>query len=155
MRVIEILRRLVHNADATASSSHRIEQKLDALIAGSANQTDVLNRKFAEVILGLNNQSELLNRKMNQLIAAVSGQPVPLDAVPTGLQAPPTMESFPDAMQRIPLMIADRTYNTSHPEYDAHLARNFPGKIFTRDLPCGNAAYHALLPCSNGADVPP
>src|SRR5882672_8991085 len=153
MRVIEILRRLVHNADATASSSHRIEQKLDALIAGSANQTDVLNRKFEEVILGLNNQSELLNRKLNQLIAAVSGQPALPEEVPTGLQAPPAMESFREAMERIPLMLADRTYNTSHPKYDAHLVRNFPGKIFNRDLPCGNAVYQALLSLANSDNV--
>jgi predicted O-methyltransferase YrrM len=153
MKTIEVLRRLVRDADTTAGTLQQIEQKLDALIASSANQTDVINRKLNEVVAGLNNQSELLNHKMDQLIAAISSRPMPAGEVPVGLQSPPVVESFREAMARIPLLIADRTYNTAHPDYDAHLVRNFPGKIFNRDVPCDNAAYRALLPLANDDEV--
>ena len=43
-----------------SGSRQRIEEKLGALTAGSANQTNLLDRKFDEWI-GINNQSEQLN----------------------------------------------------------------------------------------------
>jgi predicted O-methyltransferase YrrM len=48
------------------------------------------------------------------------------------------------AMQQMPLMRAERTYNTAHPDYDRYLVRNFPGRIFNHNIPCDNAAFHAL-----------
>jgi predicted O-methyltransferase YrrM len=48
------------------------------------------------------------------------------------------------AMQQMPLMRAERTYNTAHPDYDRYLVRNFPGRIFNHNVPCDNAAFHAL-----------
>jgi hypothetical protein len=75
MRVVEILKRLVGDADATANSLGRAEQKLDALVAGSNNQQYLLNQKLSEVVIGLNNQSDLFNRRLNQLIAAMSATP--------------------------------------------------------------------------------
>lgn len=43
-------------------------------------------------------------------------------------------------------MLADKTYNTSHPEYDANLVRNYPGRIFNGEHPSKNVVYQALLP---------
>src|SRR5215469_10040739 len=43
------------------------------------------------------------------------------------------------AMQQMPLMRAERTYNTAHPDYDRYLVRNFPGRIFNHNIPCDNA----------------
>ena len=63
------------------------------------------------------------------------------------LQAPPqetANPTFREAMQRIPLLLADRTYNTSHPDYDARMVRNFPGDIFNDSLRSEYAAFNAL-----------
>src|SRR5580658_3164745 len=59
-----------------------------------------------------------------------------------------------DALEARPLLLDERTYNTSHPDYDAGVVRNFPGHIFNRDKPCGNAALGALLPLARGDEVP-
>ena len=47
-------------------------------------------------------------------------------------------------MAALPLMIDAKTYDTSHPDYDARLVRNFPGKIFNADKPCDNIVYATL-----------
>ena len=47
-----------------------------------------------------------------------------------------------------------KTYNTSHPDYDATLVRNFPGKIFNADKPCNNAVFASLRPFAKGDHVP-
>jgi hypothetical protein len=76
--------------------------------------------------------------------------------VPDGLQAPPTgaSQSFREAMAQLPLMIADRTYNTSHPDYDAALVRNLPGTIFNVDRHCANEAFQELTRLAIGKEVP-
>jgi len=53
----------------------------------------------------------------------------------------------------MPLMIAARTYNTSHPDYDANLVRNFPGKILNRNAPCANPAFIALAERATGDEI--
>jgi predicted O-methyltransferase YrrM len=63
------------------------------------------------------------------------------------LRAPPpetATSTFREAMQRMPLLSAERTYNTSHPDYDAQSVRNFPGHIFNHDRRSENAAFEAL-----------
>lgn len=90
MRVVEILKRLVGDADATANSLGRAEQKLDALVAGSTNQQYLLNQKLSEVVIGLNNQSDLFNRRLNELIDAMSAA-----AAPTGASAPASESTLP------------------------------------------------------------
>jgi predicted O-methyltransferase YrrM len=52
--------------------------------------------------------------------------------------------SFATAVSRLPLMIDAKTYNSSHPEYNANLVRNFPGKIFNADKSCSNIVYTNL-----------
>jgi predicted O-methyltransferase YrrM len=61
--------------------------------------------------------------------------------------------SFETAMSRLPLMIASKTYNTSHPDYDANLVRNYPGKIFNADKPCSNVVYAALKKFAQNGEV--
>jgi predicted O-methyltransferase YrrM len=46
--------------------------------------------------------------------------------------------------QPSPLLIAEKTYNTSHPDYDVTVARNFPGKILNAETPCRNPVYADL-----------
>jgi predicted O-methyltransferase YrrM len=173
MKIIDILRRVVGNSDSSAQSLMRADNKLDALVAGCANQTDLLNRKFEQVIAGLDNQSDLLNHKFNQAIAGLNNQSALLNRkfdrliegvlrgrevgnramqVPDAMQAPPATLS--EAMERKPLLIAERTYNTAHPGYDARVVRNFPGHLFNRDKSCENPALQALGRLAQGDEVP-
>ena len=46
MKVINLLRRAMHNSDSSA-------QSLTEILAGIANQSDLLNRRFEAVIAGL------------------------------------------------------------------------------------------------------
>jgi predicted O-methyltransferase YrrM len=158
VRVVDVIRRIVRDADSTA-------QSLRETVAGIANQTDLLNRKFEEVVVGIKHQSDLLNRKLDRLIEVVSGRPERSDGAsagaPDALPAPPASaasrsgesETLRQAMERIPLLLADRTYNTSHPEYDARTVRNFPGKILNLDRNCDNPAFRALLRLAKGQKV--
>jgi predicted O-methyltransferase YrrM len=171
--VIGILRRVVSNSDSTAQSLKRVDDKLDALVAGCANQTDLLNRKSDQVVAGLDNQSDLLNRKFYQMITGLSDQSALLNRkfdrlieavthhrgfedrevrVPDAMQAPPA--TLREAMERKPLLIAERTYNTAHPAYDARVVRNFPGRFFNHEKSCENAALEALRRLVQGDQVP-
>src|SRR6266700_5735564 len=66
MKLVDAFRRILLNTDSTAES-------LRALVAGCANQSDLVNRKFDQVIAGFDNQSDLLNHKLNRVIDGVSG----------------------------------------------------------------------------------
>jgi predicted O-methyltransferase YrrM len=173
MRLVDAVRRLLQNTASTA-------QSLREAVAGIANQTDLLNRKFAEIargldhqsdllnrkfdelVIGLDHQSDLLNRKLDRLIEAVSGRPGQADSMsatsPRAIQGPPGLsvdaaERRREAMERMPLILAERTFNTSHPEYDARAVRNFPGRLFNSDGHCDNAAFRALLCLATGNEV--
>lgn len=62
--------------------------------------------------------------------------------------------SFDKAMGTMPLMIADKTYNGSHPDYDPELVRNFPGRILNGDKPSNNALYAEIKKLAFGQRVP-
>lgn len=48
------------------------------------------------------------------------------------------------AMQAGPLLIANKTYNTNHPNYHAPDARNFPGKILNEQIESNNPIFLKL-----------
>jgi predicted O-methyltransferase YrrM len=52
--------------------------------------------------------------------------------------------SFQVAMEGMPLLRAEKTYNTSHPGYDATAVRNYPGRIFNAEKACHNRVYAEL-----------
>jgi predicted O-methyltransferase YrrM len=149
VKVIDILRRMVGSADSAAQSLKRVDEKLNALVAGCANQTDLLNRKVDQVIAGLDNQSELLNRKFDRLIESVKCN---REFGDRAMQAPAA--TLHEAMERMPLLIAERTYNTSHPDYDACVVRNFPGRVTNRTKLCENVAFETLGRIAQGDQVP-
>ena len=160
MKVVDFLKRMAGTTDSAAQSLKRVEAKLDALVEGIANHSDLVNRKFDQVIAGLDNQSDLLNRKLNRVIEGVLGGSVSGDEKPPGARGAPrapqseaVSSTLHEAMQRIPLLLAERTYNTSHPDYDARVVRNFPGRVFNHDLPCENRAFHALGRLARGNEV--
>ena len=129
--------------------------KLFKRIRQVARNSDDAAQSLRELVAGIANQSDLLNRKFDKLIETLSRSGALAGRVPDGLQAPPTgTQSFREAMAELPLMIADRTYNTSHPDYDAQLVRNFPGTVFNADRSCANAAYQALQKVATDNEVP-
>jgi predicted O-methyltransferase YrrM len=157
-----------------ANQSDLLNRKFEAIIAGLDNQSDLLNRKLGQIITQVDRQSGLFNDKIDQLTTGLSRQSdllrqsldMVLDAarsaeaegsgVPRALQAPPHETPTPtlrEAMQQIPLLLADRTYNTSHPDYDARIVRNFPGHIFKDNLPCENPAFKALKHLAQASEV--
>jgi hypothetical protein len=81
MSLISILKRLIGNSD-------RSTQLMAELRAGSANQSSLLNEKLNAVILGITNQTELFNARLKEL-AAQSGDPGLRPAAP---QADATLE---------------------------------------------------------------
>jgi predicted O-methyltransferase YrrM len=191
MKIIDILRQLVGNSDSAAHSLKQLDNKLDALVAGCANQSDLVNRKFDQVVAGLDNQSDLLNRQFDQVVAGLNNQSDLLNRkfdrmitglsdqsallnrkfdrlieavsrhrefgggavqVPDAIQAPPA--TLREAMARKPLLIAERTYNTAHPGYDARVVRNFPGHLFNHNQSCENPALQVLGRFARGDEVP-
>lgn len=150
MKVINALKRYFQNTALIAKKSQDLHE-------GMNNQSTLINQRLNELKESIKNQSDLINRKMNELIqctrqlADVSKRA----DINNGLQAPPhlinvntgtdgSITSFEAAMQAQPLMFARKTFNTSHPEYDANLARNFPGKIFNLGKDNGNSVYAEL-----------
>jgi predicted O-methyltransferase YrrM len=169
----EIILALSHEASLINSNP-----QLEQLIAGINNQSSMINDKFAEIILGLNHQSALINGKSEEIILGIRNlsalindnfnahngtrRALLLDddeaaSTPDTLQGPPPAASkhdFQEAMQRIPLLLAEKTYNTSHPDYDATLVRNDPGRIFNADVPCRNRVFAELKTRAIGDRVP-
>jgi predicted O-methyltransferase YrrM len=162
------------------NQSRLLNDKLEEVIEGTTNQSRLLNDKLEELIEGMVNQSRLLNDKLmatiqrqNAQIELQKAEIVAIRAILTGrdggidlstIQVPPVLDSpiarrapattLEAALSRGPLMIDAKTYNTSHPDYDSILVRNFPGKIFNADKPCHNAVYASLRQFAQGDKVP-
>ena len=110
---------------------------------------------FSDVTAALNNQQRILNGTLSELVELQRQQTLLLralvgDKLPDAkdlasiagqstIQAAPG--SFQSAMSRLPLLLDEKTYNTSHPNYDANLVRNLPGSIFNAKKPCSNPVY--------------
>ena len=62
MQALNVLKRLIRNSDSSA-------QIMAELREGSANESSVLNEKLNAVLLGIENQSELLNTRLKELLA--------------------------------------------------------------------------------------
>jgi O-methyltransferase len=67
----ELLRQVVAGI---ANQTDVINRKLEEVIGDVANQTDVINRKLGEVIPGIANQTDVINRKLEQVIAGIANQ---------------------------------------------------------------------------------
>lgn len=186
VKILEALMRNLRSADSAAES-------LRALVAGCANQSDLLNRKFNQVIAGLDNQSGLLSRKLNEVTAGLNKQSDllnrKLDQVITGLDNqsnlfnrqldrlteriaagsparsqyldPPTQSSeavsappLRETNQQSSLLIRERNYDTTHPNYDARLVRNHRGCVLNHLRPTENVAFLALSRFAEGDCVP-
>jgi methyl-accepting chemotaxis protein len=81
MRVIDVLRRLVHNSDNSAKSLSEAAALLDRILSetaevtdGIAGQSDLINRKLSEAVAGITHQSDLINRRLSEAVAGISNQ---------------------------------------------------------------------------------
>jgi predicted O-methyltransferase YrrM len=147
MNVTDILRRAAEHTDSAAQSKTVLFEKPAALAAISISSPDSLYRKSAQFVASLIDPSRRLRRKLKRVIRPV------LRRVPKrGKVVPRT--ALRNAMEQIPLLRAERTYNTFHPDYDASLVRNFPGCIFNHDLPCDNPSFRALARLGRRWNVP-
>jgi predicted O-methyltransferase YrrM len=171
--VAESLRALVSGC---ANQSDLLKRKFNEVIGGLNNQSDLLNCKLDQVIAGLDNQSNLLNRKLDQVTAGLDNQSDlfnrQLDRLTEGIAADnrvrshsladaPTPSSgavtatpLSETIQPSPLLIAERTYNTAHPDYDARLVRNYPGCVLNHTRSSENAAFLTLSRFAEGDCVP-
>lgn len=151
MNPVSTIRRVVQDADATA-------QLLAEVREGIANQSSLINGKMNELIAIGNQIAKLQQSQMElsaQLLALLGAQQPAAAAQPsTAFQMPPAppaapaapvddvkLTSFKEAMENIPLMLDEKTYNTAHPQYDANLVRNFPGEIFNYKAKCKNTLF--------------
>jgi predicted O-methyltransferase YrrM len=165
-----------------SNQSSLLNDKLIELIQGTANQSSLLNDKLEQLIQSTLNQSRLLNDKLTAIIdrqnVQFELQKIEIATIRkllgTGasasdnfstIQAPPVPDSgsartstgksaLETALGGHPLMIAAKTYNTSHPDYDANVVRNFPGQIFNADRPCSNTVYADIKRLAKGEQVP-
>lgn len=133
---------------------------LRGIYQGINNLAENQNNKMTEVVSALHyiaHQQQEQMKLLRELITTFGGRAsAAAVAQPTNhadFQAPPAgtgSSSFKQAMERIPLLIDEKTYNTSHPDYDANAVRNFPGKILGYHRPCKNRLYKEILGLAKG-----
>jgi predicted O-methyltransferase YrrM len=159
MKPLLAIRRLVQDAgkmaqianeirDGIANQSHDVRQtaQLSSEIRdGIANQSDLFNRKLSQLIEVCTDIASLQQAQLDlltQIMQAATGDPSHFQKPPAAAKRPGAAKgSFQAAMESMPLLIAEKTYNTSHPDYDATQARNFPGRIFNHRAACDNAVF--------------
>ena len=174
------LQHSVHDLNNTVhdlnSKVHDLGNKMDAIVEGLANESRLVNDKSQAIIEGLDNQSKMLNTKLDAVITALDDQSralntrnnqsrslsrkldsliAALEQHSRSLQANSQSKSQSDspAASAGRAQIAEKTYNTSHPDYDVAVVRNFPGKILNRELPCTNPVYVELTKLAGGDEL--
>lgn len=158
------------------NQSRLLNDKSNAIIQGLDNQSRLLDDRFKQLVEGVINRSSLLNDKLMAIVARQDAQ-IELQRAETAairkllfgrdaseagsdlltIQAPPVRDKDAHgstALRQPPLMIDAKTYNTSHPDYDAARVRNFPGKILNFDKPCRNPVYVGLKQLAKGDAIP-
>jgi predicted O-methyltransferase YrrM len=139
MNPFRALKKIWKNTDASKQCLNEIREVV-------ANHSDLTNHKLNECI-GLNRQivtllSKLVREGDPNAKEILDFQQPPFRAI----EAPKSTSSAKEAIAQLPLMLADKTYNTAHPEYDARLVRNFPGLIFNGEHRSQNIVYKTLKP---------
>ena len=160
-----VIERMNAVIDGMNNQSQLLNSKFEALIQAADNQSQLLTRliqtsetqsrnmteRLKLVAAGLDQQSRLLNSKLDAVVVALHRQPHALapDSQPA-MRVDPTQNPGSER----PLLIDENTYNTSHPDYDATVVRNFPGTILNAEKPSQSPAYNELKKLANGNEVP-
>ncbi len=121
-----------------------LNNKLDALIAGLDNQSRLLSTKLDAIIAALESNSHL-RRPDSPSASELQAAPVPLNS---------DAMTIAELTRSPPLLIAEKTYNTSHPDYDVTVVRNYPGRIINGALACENLVYSELKKLAKADYVP-
>src|SRR6185437_4461601 len=129
----------------------RSSQLLSRLIQTSETQSRNITERLKLVAAGLDQQSRVLNSKFDGVVSALYRQP---HSLAPDFQPAMRVDPSQDAGSERPLLIAENTYNTSHPDYDATVVRNFPGTILNAEKPSQNPVYDELKKLANGNEVP-
>jgi hypothetical protein len=115
--------RVMRDSDASA-------QPLQELATGPTDPSDLLGRELDAPIAGGPGETKLLNRKLNRAIECVFDGSKSGTGGETGLPdatlSPSAKASEPilrEALERMPPLVAERTYKTSHPGYDGRVVR--------------------------------
>jgi predicted O-methyltransferase YrrM len=156
--------KLIELIEGMANQSHLLSVKLEQLIEASRNQSSLLNDKLTAMIDRQNVQLELQKIEIAAVRQTLGSPETAGNDLPL-IQAPPIPDSsvaraaagkspLEAALGQLPLLIAPKTYNTSHPGYEADLVRNFPGRIFNADRTCGNTVYADVRQLAQGGHVP-
>lgn len=151
--------------DASGNEQRLLNDKLELIIQGLAIEQGLINDKLTEQIE--NQRSYFIEEadRLNKIIGIINNDKI-TQSVASHLQiieakldrliaerAPAESgDGFPaygkstteEALRRIPLLLAPKTYNTDHPDYDPALARNFPGVLQNGDRSSGNPALRAI-----------
>jgi len=151
------------------NQSKLLNARFNELVQGLDNQSGLLDSKLDTLAENLHAQlitqqamiarQDALIELQKAEIAAIRGLLKSRDAAPA--QAAPAVAAFvpadkaiTTALARLPLMIDSKTYNTSHPDYNSTLVRNFPGKILNADKRSDNIIYAELKRLAEGDEVP-
>jgi len=121
----------------------KIVDALRGMASNEAACTRMPRRAVGGVIAGFADRAHLATHKIKRIVKTT------LLRLPRNASA----QTLRVSMQQMPLLRAERTYNTSHPDYDARMVRNFPGHVFNHDVPCANAAFRVLSRLARGPTI--
>jgi predicted O-methyltransferase YrrM len=171
MNVVQHLKRMIINSDNSVelarkavvgidNQSRLLNEKLQQLVEGTVNQSALLNDKLLAIIERQDLQIQLQKQAIEEIRerlgarASLDLSTVQAAPVPTAKIQDVKKPTFAEAMAGLPLMIDAKTYNTSHPNYNANLVRNFPGKIFNAEKASSNVAYTEVRRLAKNGEVP-
>jgi len=97
------------------------------LTAAVYQQSDLLDRKLERIIDGQDSLASLVNGRL-----------------PTGTDTDDGLRQLPPSPENRAPLIADRTHNPYHPDYQPGSVRNYPGALFNGNAHCTNPAFVAL-----------
>ena len=125
------------------------------------DQTTLLDHKLIAMIHRQNAQIELQKAEIGAIRAALSGGKYSFEL--PSIDLPPVPDSpiaellrkraMTTALSKQSLLYAHKTYNTSHPRYEAGLVRNFPGKMFNADKPSSNGVFAGVSKLARGGEI--
>lgn len=147
MKILRVIKRFFNNTSHTAASSTEIK-------LGIANQSSLINRKLEELIHAINLQTQVINQKLGGEIINLQTANTGGFSVNNGYQGPPSAKTAEDALREHPLLFAHKTYNTSHPDYDVNIVRNFPGKVFNPKVAINNVVFDQLKKMMKQDSIP-
>ncbi|MCR9191789.1 MAG: class I SAM-dependent methyltransferase [Gammaproteobacteria bacterium] len=138
MKLVNFLQQFLRNSNQSAQMAVEIR-------TGLANHSELVNRKFDALIPMIENLNQSI-ANLNHSINNLNHQ----DADLSGFQSPPGAAKTAPTK---PLLFSEKTLNVAHPDYNADLVRNFPGKLFNMDTGINNVVYDELKKMILGNEI--